>query len=65
MVSDQTLAMPVTQAAAHCIIDIACACAPREQRIIDIVGGFVRVSCPTVTDRPRDRDRQTEAKTDN
>ena len=33
---------------------------PAEHCIIDIVGAFVRVSCPTETDRPRDRDKQTE-----
>ena len=49
MASDQLFAMPAMQ--------------PGEDSMFDIVGMFVRLSCPTETDRLTDRDRharQTE-----
>ena len=58
LIMEQTFAMPDMPAAGNCVIDIADACGmcTRGNCVFDIVGVFVRVSCPTETHR----DRQTE-----
>ena len=66
LIMEQTFAMPDMPAAGNCVIDIADACGmcTRGNCVFDIVGVFVRVSCPTETHRDRqtetDRPRQTE-----
>ena len=55
MVLDLTLAMLVNPLGRNRVIDIADACATWGHCIVDIMGVFIRVSCPTETqtDRPR------------